>query len=253
MEEALWRYVQEVLRKLDRIAHVVEMARLEAATNKSEVDRADDIGKRRLEGMHDDIRCLLERGERSDRSVGTVDDTGKLRLEWMHDDIRRLLERRERTGSSGRLVASAISGGFGGFLLCGAMAMALGLVDGGELRGVWQSEPASVSRGAGWTDELANPPPIAGPVLVPGERGVRTPPIAVPQGYLREAERIAERGERHEAFDVEPVFEGPGVERAPPIGKAVEAVRAHRGPEEFLGRPEDRVGLHRDVLMDAAP
>ena len=216
MGQGSWRYDWEILRKLDGIAHGVDMLRLE------------------VKG--------IEAGS------GRADDRAEYRLERMHDDVRSLLERREKSGGSGSVaLVSAISGGIGGFLLCGGLAMALGLVDGRDLRGVWQPEPASVSgverRAVGVHIDV-----------VPGPEGgtVETQPFALPPEYLRELERLDERRAR-EAVDAKPFPEGPGEVEPPPLGKTGEEARMGRGPEEYAGRREDSLGLHSDLPMDAAP
>ncbi len=127
--------------------------------------------------------------------------------------------------SAGGATALAVSGGIGGFLLCATLAVAFGLVDGNELRGIRQLEPASVS----------------------GAQGrVEWPQTRLPRGGREESPLV-------DLVEPSLVTERPQIVVPPGLEEDEEAARGRGGPEEYLGRREDRNGLHPDVLSDGAP
>lgn len=189
-----WTGEAEVRRQLDGIAHGIEMLRIE-------------------------LRSF-------DRASASEGQTRKLLLEWIRDDVRSLLARRDRPqGSRGGAIALAASAGISGFLLCAALVMGFGLVDGNKLWGIQQPEPALVSGVARRAEPQATRLPRGGREEIPLVDLVEPRPVVEPP----------------------PMLAPPGVE------KAVNAARGRGGPEEYLGRREDKIGLHPDVLPDATP
>ena len=153
--------------------------------------------------------------------------------------------------SAGGAIALVASGGVSGFLLCAVLAVAFGLVDGNGLRGIRTPEPASVSGDRRQAYEPDRYPPFGSRDLNPSQ-GIVGAPAGVNPWYSREAEHVDERRVR-EAVDVMPVFERPRVAAPPDLEEGGKTVRGRRGPEEYLGRREDRIQLHPDVLTDGAP